>query len=202
MRTTSTNKWRGAILLTALAASYGAYGADKLPVTTNHVNGVKEEAKTEVKKSPQAANSPVEVLHFAKGQAKLTANDEGQIRSYLTQAMTHGSVKEVKIASWSDNETPLKAEKSLAKEDRRLAEERGDAVKKFIEKDFKIDAKVYNMAHGTNRLAELFRTEEAELRSAFARKGEEAKLKPEVRLIRDYGKPSTAVLVVEYRESK
>lgn len=146
---------------------------------------------------------PVKAILFEKGKAKLTAESEKEIRSFIEGAKAQGKIKEVKIASWSDQETPSQAEKDLPKEDRRLAEERAESIKKFLHSGLNIkDVKIYNMAHGTSKLAKLFNTEESELRIAFSQKGNDEKLRPEVRLIRDHGKPSTAVLVVEYQKGR
>jgi outer membrane protein OmpA-like peptidoglycan-associated protein len=150
-----------------------------------------------------AENQSVETVPFEKGSSKLSMESESGIRKFIDTAKTHGKITEVKVAVWSDHETPLQAEKDLSKEDRRLAEERGEQIKKFLRKDLGIkDVKIYNMAHGTSKLAKLFNTEEAELRTAFSQKGNDEKLRAEVRLIRDHGKPSTAVLVVEHHKGR
>lgn len=150
-----------------------------------------------------AENQTVETVQFEKGSSKLSMESETGIRKFIDTAKTLGKIKEVKVAVWSDHETPLQAEKDLSKEDRRLAEERGEQIKKFLHKDLGIKSvKIYNMAHGTSKLAKLFNTEEAELREAFSQKGHDEKLRPEVKLIRDHGKPSAAVLVVEHSKGR
>ncbi|HET9239389.1 MAG TPA: hypothetical protein VFO10_19160 [Oligoflexus sp.] len=176
------------------------------PVASYSQSATTAPAQTE-QAAPQttqaAENQPVDTVQFEKGSSKLTMESENGIRKFIDSAKTHGKIKEVKVAVWSDQETPLQAEKDLSKEDRRLAEERGEQIKKFLRKDLGIkDVKIYNMAHGTSKLAKLFRTEESELRMAFSQKGGDEKLRPEVKLIRDHGKPSAAVLVVEHHKGR
>lgn len=146
-----------------------------------------------------AEKRTVETIAFDQGSPQLSEEAKGKIRTLIDSAKQDGGVREVKVAVWSDSESPVRARKDLPKEDRQLAETRGDNVKNFLKHDLDVrHVKVFNMAEGTNWLAELFHTEAAELEQIFSAQGYHGKVSPELGLIRDHGKPSHAVVVVEH----
>ena len=160
-----------------------------------------ETAKKEA--APIPAHLKVESLSFASGVTQLTEDEKAKLKAFVENAMTSGTIKDIKVAAWSDNEVPTDPLKSLSKEDQKLAEDRAEHVKKYMRDQLKMKkVEIYNMAHGTSRLAKAFRTEESELRTAFSDKAATTKLRPEVIAIRDYGKASSVVIVVELKEHK
>jgi len=179
--------------------------ADKASEALEELAPASEKAEGEKKESTYGPSSlKVETLTFATGASHLTDEDKAKLKAFIESAVTSGTIKEIKVASWSDREVPTDPAKSLSKEDRRLAEERADMVRKYLRDQLKMKkVETYNMAHGAGRIAKAFRTEEAELRAAFASKGAApGKLRPEVIAIRDHGKASTVVIVVEFKELK
>lgn len=158
----------------------------------------------EKKAADSISNLKVETVSFSTGVTALTEEDKAKLKAFIENAVISGTIKDIKIASWSDNEVPTDPMKSLSKADRRIAEERAENVRKYLRDQLKMKKiEVYNMAQGTSRLAKAFNTEESELRLAFASKeAAPGKLRPEVLAIRDHGKASHVVLVVEFKELK
>lgn len=200
--------------LQTLALGQIAHGEEKSPMekigekigeTLEEVTPAEE--KTEVEKIEGVAgpsNLKVETLTFPAGATQLSVDDKAKLKAFIESAVATGTIKEIKVASWSDRDVPTDPTKSLSKDDRRMAEERANAVRKYLRDQLKMKkVETYNMAHGAGRIAKAFRTEEAELRAAFASKdAAPGKLRPEVIAIRDHGKASTVVLVVEFKELK
>jgi outer membrane protein OmpA-like peptidoglycan-associated protein len=69
-------------------------------------------------------------LTFDKGSAKISDSDMKQLKAALDSAKGKGDIKKVEVAAWSDKDHPTSGD--LSKEDRKLADDRIDAVKKAI----------------------------------------------------------------------
>jgi len=114
-------------------------------------------------------------------------------------------VESIKVAAWSDQE--FVPEQDLPEQARELAKNRAEAVENYISEQLKVDADIttFNMAEQAGLIARTFNTQEAELRSLFAREGgpEEARIEaknPELIHIRDEGGPSKAVVVISMEQ--
>lgn len=109
-------------------------------------------------------------------------------------------VDSIRIAAWSDSE--FDPERSLGSREQELAKNRAESVEKYIKEDLRLDANItkFNMAERPGLMARTFNTEEAELKSIFARRGtpeaERDTDQPELMQIRDHGGPQKAVVIV------
>lgn len=167
-------------------------------MTAGLAYGVDVQEKT-IKIDVKQRDFGVETFEFSKGNADLTDVAKDKMRTLVDNAKKDGGIKKIKVAVWSDQDSPAKTRKDLPKEDRRLAESRGDNIKNYLKSDLDVNrVEVFNMAEGTNWLAEMLGTEGAELREAFANNKYKGKVNPEVLIIRDQGGPSKAVLVLEH----
>ncbi len=137
------------------------------------------------------------VLTFAKGSSELT--DAGRTRLHkLVTDIGVENISRVEIASWSDKGFPMTGS-DLAKPDKDLADERADKINEYLKEATSLSTlriRKYSMAETSNWLARMFRTDEAELKSVFAKEGETPMMRDDFNVIRSGGGPSKAVIVV------
>ncbi|MFW7377259.1 MAG: hypothetical protein ACOH5I_00445 [Oligoflexus sp.] len=147
--------------------------------------------------------------HQASAQMDTTTQDQTATRGTASteQKELGEKIASIRVAAWSDQE--FNAEQDLPEQAQELAKNRADAVEKFINDELKVDADVtaFNMAEQAGLLARTFNTQEAELKSIFARRGAEPQSKaetdnPELIHMRDEGGPSKAVVVITYEDNK
>jgi len=139
---------------------------------------------------------------FSDNSSQLTEMERTNLRSLVQEARDMGSIRRVKIAAWSDKELPAKGF-ALMEFDRDLAKAREQVISKFLKDEYKFKTIItFNMAESSSWLARTFNTEEAELKSVFAKKGAVTPVsKEEYELIKNEGGPSTAVVIVEHPSS-
>ena len=150
----------------------------------------------------QAADSrPVSIgpdatISFETGGAMLTPSSRTKLKELVAQARTKGKIDEIQVAVWSDNPVPRVGEQ-LSQSDRKLAEKRGNAIRKYLKTPLQIaDVDSYNMAERASWLARVFDTNEAELKAEIGRGGNGQMSREEFQVFRDKGKPSNAVALV------
>jgi hypothetical protein len=135
------------------------------------------------------------VIDFSPGQSTLTSADTEEIRSLIKDAQANGKIDKIEVAVWSDKEHPVRGDLSAA--DKKLAEDRAENIKNALKMSGNTETvKVFNMADGSNWLARTFRTTEAELDSAFAKRDAEIK-REDFKMIKENGAPSKAVILVK-----
>lgn len=143
--------------------------------------------------------------------ASPSGQDQGQMGTTQTaqQQEAQDKVESIRVAVWSDQE--FNPDQNLADAAQELARKRAEAIEKYITEDLKVEADVttFNMAEQAGFLARTFNTEEAELKSIFARRGAEPTSQveienPELVHMRDEGGPSKAVVMIslQHEQSK
>jgi len=140
-------------------------------------------------------------IDFAPGSSVLSEAHRAALRSLIRENQSKGEIADVTIASWSDKALPPKGQK-LLEMDSDLAENRADAIATFLKTELEVEEiDTYNMAESSNWLARTFGTKEAELKSLFAKKGEDTPpvTNEEFNIIKRTGGASMAVVVVEMK---
>lgn len=164
-------------------------------------NGMRGEGKMKGGKAARVKDVPHLTLNFEPDSATLSDSDKESLRKLITDAKAKGEISEVSIAAWSDKPLPPRGEKLMDK-DQELADNRAEAIEDFLDSELEVaEIDTFNMAESANWVARTFRTEDAELKSIFGRRGADTPLtNEEFNLIRDSGGPSKAVVVVEYKQ--
>lgn len=135
------------------------------------------------------------IVEFAPGQAVITPEAKEQLNQLIKNTRGKRRVHELQIAAWSDNDYP-KGDSDLSKSDIELARLRGQVVKNYLRRP--IDASEvtnHNMAERSNWLSQLFKTDDATLKKELSRSAGVPMSNEEFRLIRENGKPSSAVIL-------
>ncbi|MEK6773015.1 MAG: hypothetical protein AABY64_03665 [Bdellovibrionota bacterium] len=135
--------------------------------------------KTEESKADAVINSAANVaqahsfveIEFDKGSASLSENAKTSLKSVLDQARSAGSIDEVLVLSWADDEYPSKNLKQLPKNQRELAKNRNKAVETYIKTMKNVDVDSYNMAEQPNLFSKWFNTSDNKLKSSFIAAG-------------------------------
>jgi hypothetical protein len=136
-----------------------------------------------------------DVISFEHGSAALTDSSKESLRALCREARSHGEIDEIKLAVWSDRDVPVNVD--LPKVDRNLAKQRIDNISNFLKDEFDVgDVDSFNMAERSNWLARLFRTDDAELKSSYAKADRRALNDDELRVMKSRGSPSSAVVIV------
>lgn len=136
------------------------------------------------------------VVEFQPQMAELTADDKEKIKSMVETAKENGELERVSVAVWSDKEFPAPEGQSFTEEDRALTQERIDLIESYLKEDLNVSGvETFHMGKESNRLAQFFNTDEAELKSIFAKKeGEPLVSQHEFQSFRDEGGASQAVI--------
>lgn len=156
-----------------------------------------------------SVSGPHTTIAFEEGQFTLTEAAKRELTNVVNEARAQMPTKigEIKTVVWSDNLPPQEGA-SLSKSDRALAAKRGKAVEQFLKKDLKLDAdvKAINMSERPSWMARLFHTDEAKVKSTMRHDSQEARehirdtatiSDEELRIIKEHGKPSSAVVLIE-----
>jgi hypothetical protein len=140
------------------------------------------------------------VIEFAKGTSTLSMNDETRLRELVMNSKIQGFDYKIEVAVWSDKAHPKKG--NLSKADIKLADLRATQIKNAIEMDQgnTRNVSVFNMADGAHWLARTFNTNDAELDSAFAKRGTSQIKRDDFRIIKAEGGPMKAVVLVTVKE--
>lgn len=164
-------------------------------------DGMKGEGKMKGGKSAATKDVPHLALNFEPNSSNLSDSDKESLRKLISDAKAKGEISEVTIAAWSDKPLPPRGEK-LMDNDQELADARAEAIENFLDSELNVaEIDTFNMAESANWVARTFRTEEAELKSIFGRRGADTPLtNQEFNSIRDSGGPSKAVVVVEHKQ--
>lgn len=138
-----------------------------------------------------------QVVTFNNRSAVLTESEKSKIRN-LVSTVNVGDIERVELAVWSDKSLP-RAGTELTKADRDLADRRIASINRFLRDEMDISRmkiSAYNMAEPANWLARTFRTDDAELKSAFALEYNQPMKREDFNQIYREGAASRAVLVI------
>jgi hypothetical protein len=113
----------------------------------------------------------VSEISFDKGQSVLTENLKRDIETIVSSAKQSGSIREIKVAVWSDQEYPNKNTK-ITKSEVTLAEGRATNIKKYILNNLNVPTVVtYNMSQRPNSLQKFLKTGQADLKATMETTG-------------------------------
>ncbi len=138
---------------------------------------------------------PNTTLTFTPSHSALTEDSKEKLNALIKDARAHGRINEVQVAVWSDNPAPRRNE-NLSPADRKLAEERGETVGKYLKNHSKVSISTYNMAERASWLAKTFDTADAELKAEIGTGKDVAMSKEEFQIFKNNGQPSKAVVLV------
>lgn len=185
----------------AVGSTAGAWGKDAKsktsPTSTYNKTGTSEK---DVQKHAYDRSA---VLTFDVGSATLSEADKAKIRD-LAANIGHDQISKIEIAAWSDKPFP-KGSSDLSKADQDLAEKRSNNINKFVKDELNVSGMKtteYNMAETSNWLARMMRTDEAELKSVFAKEESAPMARADFNFIASEGAPSKAVVVLVPKLSK
>lgn len=142
-----------------------------------------------------------QVISFEPRSAVLSEAQKTKLRNLVT-SLGDDKIDRIEVAVWSDKAFP-RAGTDLSKADRDLAEARIKNINRVLTDDTDIsrmDITNYNMAESSNWLARTFRTDDAELKSVFAKETRAPMHREDFNLIYREGAPSKAVLVLVYED--
>lgn len=160
----------GAILLLVFAGCAGT--AQKTTSDNSQTMGEKLDSQKINNTVAQEARAHNYVeISFDQGSATLSDSAKTSLDAVVEQARTSGKIDEVLVFSWADEEFPSKNLKKLSKQQRDLAEKRGDAIEKYMKSKRSLDVDSYSMAERSNALSRWFNTTDSKLKNAFTSAG-------------------------------
>jgi len=192
--------WSVAVPLLLLAGKLSAQGitterpagTTEGPVGTTDTKVSQQNLTESLVKEPAALG-----LEFAVGSSQLSVDQKEKIRLTMSGV---GAKDEVRIAAWADKAWSAESkENKFNKADKELAEQRGKAIKDYIASNFpKTKVEVVTMTEEPGFFARVFNTDEAEVKSIFAKKGDQGTHERNLDTIavRDKGGPSKAVMII------
>ena len=127
-------------------------------------------------------------IPFEVGKSKLSGDAKGMLTAYVKEVESKGEIKEIQIASWSDNPAPADKQE-LSKPDQKLATHRGEAIKKYLTKTLMVkDVSLHSMAEKSSWLTRILTSNEAEMKTDMS-----------IRVFKENGKPSHSVILTIYK---
>lgn len=128
-----------------------------------------ENLNSEVEKASQQLGAHgASEIKFDQGKTDLKPDEVAELRQLIQQARSGGQeIDEIKVVAWADREYPAQGT-TAPNQQIKLADERANKIKKFVEDELKIDdVEVYNMAKRPNALQDIFNTKTAELKKSM-----------------------------------
>jgi hypothetical protein len=147
------------------------------------------------------AGTRYQVIDFKEGSAEIAQVERQKLRTLVDNAKAKGQIAKVHVAVWSDKSFPKEGQ-NLAKTDRKLVKMRASNLEKYLEDSLAVShVEMHNMAERAGFVARNFNKADAELKSAFAKRGAAPMSNEDFQIIKQMGAPSKAVVVVELSES-
>lgn len=137
------------------------------------------------------------VISFDQGSNALSEMNKTAIRDLVVKVGSE-NISRIEVVSWSDKDFP-RTGSDLPKADRDLADQRAKHVKDFITDSLGISGlkvSTYNMAETSNWLARTFRTDDAELKSVFAKQATVPMARTDFNIVFREGAPSKTIVVI------
>lgn len=116
----------------------------------------------------EAEASEVTEISFAKGKQTLGTEAKRKLSAMIDRARKAGAIDEINVLVWADREFPSVNTQKLSKDQRTLAERRGEEIEKFlnsVDKDAEVNA--FSMAERSSALERLFGTEDSRLKKSL-----------------------------------
>ena len=159
------------ILLFSLSCKSNSTGQDQL--NSDRKTFVDEsEGLSITKKAASKVNAQKFVeIEFMLGSTRLNENAIETLNSLIEQGRLMGPVDRVIVLSWADDEYPSAKIKKLSTEQRKLAELRNKAIKKYIAAISSYNVNTYNMAERPHIISRWFNTTDSQLKSSLLQAG-------------------------------
>lgn len=151
-----------------------------------------------VSDGPPVLGTHYTTVVFAKGKNNLSDDDKKLLSDLVYRAHeTDKRIDEIRILAWADKEYPDQKTEA-ARRDIKLATDRAQAIKKYIEDDLKEteDIDSFNMARRPDFLSKLLRDDEFKVKEAFKESGATASTLPDGSV--SYTKASKALVIIDY----
>jgi hypothetical protein len=160
-----------------------------------------EETKTSSKvEGPAVPGTHYTTVVFPKGKSSLDSMSKEYLKELAAKAhKTKKPIEEIRILAWSDNEYPDKVKGKSSQKDVKLANERAQKIKDYLEQDLKEleDIDAYNMAQRPNLMSKLFQNDEYEVKEAFESSGATGSKLPDGSV--SYTKAQKALVIIDYQ---
>lgn len=140
-----------------------------------------------------------ETIFFSHGEYRLSEANKEKIAALVKRAdQEHDSFPLIKILAWPDQEYPSSEEERVPDEVETLAEERGEAIKNYLEDDLqrKEIIKVFNMAKRPNFFAEIAKNDEFQTKKDFEEAGPTSTILPNGDV--SFTKASKAIVIINF----
>lgn len=110
-------------------------------------------------------------IEFSPSSALLSDRAVFSLNEIMRIAKNEGSINEIIVLSWSDEEYPSSHLKNLSKQQRKLADSRNLSIKQYIESFKGLNVDTYNMAERPTKLSQWFNTTDNKLKSSLLSAG-------------------------------
>lgn len=138
-----------------------------------------------------------QVIDFKEGSSEIPQIERQKLRTLVDNAKSRGQIAQIHAAVWSDKPFPQEGQ-NLNKADRKLAQTRAEKLEKYLGDYLAVSGvETHNMAEHSGFVASNFNKEDAELKSAFSKRGATPMSSEDFQVIKQMGGPSKAVVVVE-----
>lgn len=155
--------------------------------------------KTEEAKAPAVVGTQYTTVFFKKGRASLDSVSKQHLKDLASRAHKEKKeIDEIRILAWADKEYPDKVSGKTADRDIKLASERAQKIKDYLEEDLKEqeDIDSYNMAKRPDLLSKVFQNDEYKVKDAFETAGATGEKLPDGSV--SYTKASKAIVIIDY----
>lgn len=139
-------------------------------------------------------------ISFSKGSIELSDNAKSELQQFMTEAAKKGTIKEVRVAAWADQEYPQK-DVSIAADQINLAEKRAEGIETYLKNSINIPntrVSTINMAERPNKLQKILKTPGAQTKNTLESAGAAPTNKDQTGFFGLKGKASEAVVLVFY----
>lgn len=177
--------------LTALLGLAGFIAASSIAIGA--VNSETKQA------AQQTGAASVSEIKFDKGSAVMSAAAKKELAAIITNAQKKGTLKEVQVAVWADQEYPQKGTE-VAQPQVDLASKRAENVESYLKDQFKVSSvKTLNMAERPNVVQDTVNTPSAKTKDALENTGAAPTASNQTGLFGLKGKASHAVVMIYYK---
>lgn len=153
------------LLLSSLILTLGACASKEMPKETAGAPATSIEAK---QLAAENQSSYVTEVGFARGGRGLSTEAKGKIDNIVKEAGANGKIDDVKVIVWADQEYPSVNAGELSHAQRKLADQRGEAIKKYLNQDRRgVDVDVYSMAERPGAISRLLDTTDARFKRSL-----------------------------------
>lgn len=131
------------------------------------------QASMEAKQLGAEQQTPyVTELEFDKGSSKLNSASQLKLERLLSRVQANENVDSIKVISWADQEYPTESSKGLPDSQKKLAENRNETIKNFVEKiNDGLSVDTLSMAERPNEFAEFLGSEDARIKKSLETSG-------------------------------